>query len=199
MAEGTMLLCWACEEHLTPRQCWANLCCRGVIWPHSGASFPRRRGGALAGCASASACSFVGEGARTCCVPGRSKSNGGWQLWELRQPGRLLLMTLPLTHTLLIASSVIEQRLYHLLSLNTWRWASRCLSPTSVNFSFCILVFAESRNVWRAGGLWEGNVKGVQSFPEWQPAPHSWHQGCSYLQPMLCPIPGTCADGPMGS
>jgi len=48
---------------------------------------------------------------------------------------------------LLISSSVIEQHLYHLLSLNTWRWASQCLSPTSVHLSFCVLVFAESRNV----------------------------------------------------
>lgn len=101
----------------------------------------------LAGCAGANACSLVGEGTRVLCILKRSVSNGDWQLWELRQAGKLLKMTLPVTNILLISSSVIEQCLDHLLSLSTWRWASQCLSPTSVHPSFCTLVFAESRSM----------------------------------------------------
>lgn len=58
-----------------------------------------------------------------CCVPGRSKSNGCWQLGA--KAGRQAAVMTALTRS----SSAIVQRLCHLLSLHTWRWASQCLPP----------------------------------------------------------------------
>lgn len=58
-----------------------------------------------------------------CCVPERSKSYGCWQLGAqaVRQAAVMTAFDMFLSAT--------EQRLCHLLSLHTWRWACQCLPP----------------------------------------------------------------------
>lgn len=144
----------------------------------------------FAGCASANACSLAGEGTRMLCTLERSVSNGGWQLWELRQAGKLLKMTLPVTNILLISSSVIEQRLDHLLSLSTWRWASHCLSPTSVHPSFCTWSLKRAVHEEREGRKGEGNM-----VPPWMATSTSQlASGYSSLQPVPCSAVLMCSE-----
>lgn len=145
----------------------------------------------LRSCSSACVCSFVGGSSGMCCVPGRSKSYGCWQLGAqaVRQAAVMTAFDMFL--------SAIEQRLCHLLSLHTWRWACQCLPPLLFSlFAFWSLQREEMHEEWEADR--KGMGRECSPSPEWQPGPHSCHWGTAVCSP--CPaFTGSCAGLATGS